>query len=227
MNIAIVGSGQIGGTLGSLWARAGHRLFYSFSHDEAKLERLAREAGNGSRACSPYDAVNHAEVVLFAPPWRAVDEAMKLIGRIEGKVVIDTTNPYVDAAMNLQQFDDGDSSSENIARRLEGARIVKAFNTLRAQTLAERAGQGLVIFYASDFPVVKKHTVAPLIEDAGFVPFDVGPLREGKKQEPNTARYLREVTLDQAQRLADRPNPSEQGVIEPGVKAAAGRDGLH
>lgn len=205
MKIGIVGSGDIGSTLGLLWAKAGHQIYFSFSHDEAKLEQLAAQAGNDSKACTPYDAVRCSDVVLFAPPWRAQDEAIKQIGRFEGEPVIDATNPYIDDEMHLQEFGEKDSSSQQIARKLEGAKVIKAFNTLRDETLRERTGQGLVIFYAGDYPVVKKNEIAELIRDAGFEPFDVGPLQEGKKQEPGTDRYLRELTLEEARRLAGEP----------------------
>jgi hypothetical protein len=200
MNIGIVGSGEIGSTLGRLWAKAGHRILFSFSHDKQKLEQLAQECGNGSRAVTPYEAVSLSEVVLFSVPWTQVDEALKQIGRFDGETVIDTTNPFVDEQMNVQEFAENTSSSEEIARKLEGAKVIKAFNTLRDETLWQKSGQGLVIFFAGDYPLMKTK-IAQLIEDAGFVPYDVGALREGKKQEPGTDRYLKELTLDQARRL--------------------------
>ncbi|HEY9179558.1 MAG TPA: NADPH-dependent F420 reductase [Candidatus Baltobacteraceae bacterium] len=217
MNIGIVGSGDIGSTLGRLWAKSGHKVLFSFSHDRQKLERLAQECGNGSRAVTPYEAVSLSEVVLFSPPWTQVEEALKQIGRFDGETVIDTTNPYIDEQMNVQQFPENTSSSEEIARRLEGAKVIKAFNTLRDETLRDRSGQGLVIFYAGDYPQMKTK-VAQLIEDAGFVPYDAGPLREGKKQEPGTDRYLKELTLEQARRLAGESG-SEGGAVRGEVDA--------
>lgn len=211
MNIGIVGSGDIGSTLGRLWAKAGHRVLFSFSHDEQKLERLAQECGNGSRAATPYEAVSLSEVVLFSPPWTQVDEALKQIGRFDGETVIDTTNPYIDEQMHVQEFAENESSSECLAKKMEGAKIIKAFNTLRDETLRERSGQGLVIFYAGDYPLMKKK-VEQLIEDAGFVPYDVGALREGKKQEPGTDRYLKELTLEEARRLAGADSAEGQAV---------------
>jgi predicted dinucleotide-binding enzyme len=202
MNIAIVGSGDIGGTLGRLWAKAGHKIFFSFSHSQEKLEALARECGNGARAVTPYGAVSCAEVVLFSVPWTEIDEAMKQIGRFEGQTVIDATNPYVDDQMHLQEFDEGESSSECVAKKLQNAAVIKAFNTLRDETLRQKTGTGLVIFYAGDYPA-KKRTVAKLIEDAGFVPYDVGPLVEGTKQQPGTDRYLKELNLEQARNLVE------------------------
>ncbi|HKU67342.1 MAG TPA: NADPH-dependent F420 reductase [Candidatus Baltobacteraceae bacterium] len=211
MNIGIVGSGDIGSTLGRLWARKGHKILFSFSHDREKLERLAQECGNGSRGVTPYEAVSLSEVVLFSVPWTQIDEAYKQIGRFDGETVIDTTNPYIDEEMHVQQFDEGTSSSEEVARKLEGAKVIKAFNTLRDETLLEKSGQGLVIFYAGDFPLMKTK-IAQLIEDAGFVPYDVGSLREGKRQEPGTDRYLKELTLEQAQRLAGEPGAEGEAV---------------
>ncbi len=220
MKIGIVGSGDIGGTLGRLWAKAGHQVYYSFSHDEGKLERLAADSGNGSKAVSAYDAVRCAEVVLFSPPWTAQDEAIKQMGRFEGQIVIDTTNPY-DENMNVQTFSDKDSSSEHIERKLPGAKVIKAFNTLKDETLASRTGQGLVIFLAGNHPAVKSNEVSELIRDAGFVPFDVGPLHEGKKQEPNTDRYLKELTAEQAERLVNGTTAkTEKGEIRTGNRAA-------
>lgn len=215
MNIGIVGSGEIGSTLGRLWAKRGHKILFSFSHDRDKLEHLAQECGNGSRAVTPYEAVSLSEVVLFSVPWTDVDEAYKQIGRFDGETVIDTTNPYIDEEMHVQQFDENTSSSEEIARKFEGAKVIKAFNTLRDETLLEKSGQGLVIFYAGDFPLMKPK-IAQLIEDAGFVPYDVGSLHEGKKQEPGTERYLKELTLDQARALAGEPGEGQavRGEVE-------------
>lgn len=202
MKIGIVGSGDIGSTLGRLWAKAGHQIFYSFSHDQGKLENLAAESGNDSKAVSPYDAVRCSEVVLFSPPWTSQDEAIKQMGRFEGQIVIDTTNPY-DENMNVQTFSDNTSSSEQIEKKLPGAKVIKAFNTLKDETLAARTGQGLAIFVAGNYPAVKANEIAQLVQDAGFVPVDAGPLHEGKKQEPNTARYLKELTPEQAERLVN------------------------
>jgi predicted dinucleotide-binding enzyme len=198
MRIGIVGSGHVGQALARHWARAGHQLYFSFSHSREKLEDLAAEYGENSKAVTPYDAVRCSEVVLFAPPWTEIDEALKQIGRFDGEIVIDATNPFIDEQMNTEQFEEGDSSSQAVERKLGDVRLVKAFNTLKADTLANKSGQGLVVLYAGNDPASKK-TVAQLIEDAGFVPYDAGPLVEGKNQEPGTPVFLKETTLEQMQ----------------------------
>lgn len=196
MNIGIIGSGHIGQALGRLWSKKGHKIYYSFSHDQAKLEALASESGSDSKAATAYDAVRCSDVVLFAPPWVAIDDAIKQVGRFEGQVVIDATNPYIDGEMNVQDFEAGDSSSQCVQRKLEDAKVIKAFNTLKAETLQTKSGTGLVIFIAGD-DAVGKATVATLVEDAGFVPYDAGPLVEGRKQQPGTDRFLKELTREQ------------------------------
>lgn len=196
MKIGIIGSGHIGQALGRLWAKKGHQIYYSFSHDQAKLDNLASESGNDSKAATPYDAVRCSEIVLFSPPWIEIDEAIKQVGRFEGQIVIDTTNPYIDKQMNVEEFAEGDSSSQSVQRRVGDATVIKAFNTLHAETLQSKSGQGLVVFVAGDDDVAKQ-TVCSLVEDAGFVPYDAGTLVEGRNQQPGTDRYNKEMTQDQ------------------------------
>lgn len=194
MHIGIIGSGHIGGNLGRLLAKAGHKVYFSFSHDGHKLEELAASVGENGKAASPYDAAMCSEVIIFSPPWTAVGEALHQSGPLEGKVVIDTTNPY-DANFNLEPLEIG--SSECVARKIPQAQVVKAFNTLQAQKLLERSGQGIAVFYCGDDPIAKR-TVAEIIRDAGFEPVDSGRLQDGKKQEPNTRVFNRDMTVDEA-----------------------------
>lgn len=201
MKIGIIGSGNIGGHLGRLWARAGHRIYFSFSHDESKLERLAGEVGHDAKAVTPYNAVDCGEIVLFSTPWRAIDEALKQIGgSMQGKVVIDTTNPFTGDGMNVQEFDENDSSSESVLRRMHDARLVKAFNTLRGDTLMQKSGQGVAVFFCGD-DADAKNVVAQLVRDAGFEPVDAGTLHDGKKQQPGTDRFMKEMSRDDAETM--------------------------
>jgi predicted dinucleotide-binding enzyme len=88
MRIAILGSGRMGGTLGGLWADAGHAVTFSFSRDQAKLERLARAHGPRARAASPAEAVRDSDVVLLAVLWQQVPQALRAAGNLRGKVLI-------------------------------------------------------------------------------------------------------------------------------------------
>lgn len=178
MRIGIVGSGRIGGNIGRLLARGGHETLFSFSRDPEKLGALAREAGDGARAGTPGEAVAFGEVVVLSVPWALVDEALEAAGgagALEGKVLIDTTNPY--GPRGLQELPDGLSAAEFNARRVPGARPVKAYNTLTSAFQAEAAGRTgedrAVVFYAGEDEGAKR-VVAGLIEDSGFEPVDVG-----------------------------------------------------
>ncbi len=182
MRIGIIGVGRIGGNAGRLFARAGHEVLFSFSRDDAKLETLAAQTGNGARAGAPAEAARFGDVVMLSVPWALVDEALEAAGSLEGKVLIDTTNQFGrDEAGNFGVLDLPDSLSAAAfnARRAEGARLVKAYNTMTSGFQAEAAGRvgsdRVVMFYAGDDEEANR-TVAGLIDDSGFDPVYVGSL---------------------------------------------------
>jgi predicted dinucleotide-binding enzyme len=168
MRIGIVGSGRIGGNAGRLFAAAGHELMFSGSRDRAKLEQAAAAAG-GAATGSPREAVEFGDVVMFAVPWRAVDDVVAQMGDLDGKVVIDTTNQYgSDGWEELPK-----PAAQINAERMPGARLVKAFNTLTAGFQGEAAGRGVALFMAGEDSGAKE-VVAGLIREIGFEPVDVG-----------------------------------------------------
>jgi 8-hydroxy-5-deazaflavin:NADPH oxidoreductase len=155
-----------------MFARAGHRVLVSGSRDPAELRPLAEEVGG--HVGTPRGAVEFGEVVLFAVPWRAVDDVLSSLGSLEGKIVIDTTNQF--GAGGWQDLG-GRTAAQVNAERMAGARYTKSFNTLTAGFQAEasqRTGADRVaMFYCGDDGEAKT-VVAGLIEDAGFVPIDIG-----------------------------------------------------
>jgi 8-hydroxy-5-deazaflavin:NADPH oxidoreductase len=182
VRIGIVGSGRIGGNAGKLFAGAGHEVLFSFSRDRAKLEALAAEAGDGASAGSPEEAARFGEVVVLSVPWTLVDEALEAAGSLDGKILIDTTNQFGrDEAGNfgVLELPDGLSAAAYNARRAEGSRLVKAYNTMTSGFQAEAAGRTgpdrVVMFYAGDDGGANS-VVAGLIEDSGFDPVYVGSL---------------------------------------------------
>ena len=199
MKIGIVGSGRIGGSLGRLFAEAGHEVFLSSRHPET----LAQQASEiGAEAGSISEAAEFGEVIVFAPPWRTKEEAVGEMGAAAGKVVIDTTNPYT-ADGGIEDLGD-EGSSEIVARLIPGAKVVKAFNTiyfehLRTQGRRERAGRRALPI-AGDEAAAKK-TVAQLIEDIGYDALDIGALEDGRKQQPGTPLYNERLTREEAERF--------------------------
>jgi predicted dinucleotide-binding enzyme len=92
MRIGILGSGLMGGKLGTIFARAGHEVIFSYARRREKLERLARQAGNDARASTPHEAAR-ADAVLLAVNWWRLNDVLKQAGSLSGKVVISCSLP--------------------------------------------------------------------------------------------------------------------------------------
>src|SRR5512141_353405 len=93
MRIGILGSGLMGGKLGTLFARAGHEVVFSYARSERKLKRLAREAGEPARAGTPADAARESDVLLLAVHWSRVDDVLKQAGDLRRKTVVSCSLP--------------------------------------------------------------------------------------------------------------------------------------
>jgi 8-hydroxy-5-deazaflavin:NADPH oxidoreductase len=187
VRIGILGSGLMGGKLGTIFARAGHEVVFSYSHSKAKLEKLARDAGGKARAGTPADAVRDADAVLLAVHWSRVDDVLKQAGDLSGKVIVSCSLPMMadDSGLAIGLTTSG---SEELAKKIPQARIVSAFNTLPSEVLfsvfAGDAGDAKPdVVYCSD-DARAKEVAAQLISDAGFEPIDAGPLRISRYTEP-------------------------------------------
>jgi predicted dinucleotide-binding enzyme len=199
MKIGIVGSGHIGGTLAKLFAGAGHEVTMSSRHPEQLKEHAAEI---GASIGSIADAAAFGEVVVFSVPWGTKEQAAELTGPVNGKIVIDTTNPYgPNGPMDLGD----DTSSEIVARLLPGARTVKAFNTitysdLQTQGKSDSEGRRAIPLASDDADA--KAQIAQLIAEIGFDPVDTGSLRDGgRKQQPDAPIYNNNLTADDVKAL--------------------------
>src|SRR5690349_12063032 len=103
MRIGIVGSGNIGGTLGARWARNGHAVVFS-SRDPGsrEMKQLIEKAGPTARAASVPEAAQASDVVLLATPWPAARDALAAAGDLSGKILIDATNPLLPRLVGLE-----------------------------------------------------------------------------------------------------------------------------
>jgi 8-hydroxy-5-deazaflavin:NADPH oxidoreductase len=177
MKIGIIGPGRIGGGIARQLAAAGHDVKLSSSRDPAALAERAREIGPTVTAGTPAEAVEFADVVVISVPWSALPDALDQAGDLDGKLVIDTTNQYGEPPLPA----DGETAAHFNAGRMKGARYTKSFNTLTSAFQAEAAGrQGdeRVVQWLCGDDAEAKQIVAGLIEDAGFVPVDVGGTRD-------------------------------------------------
>src|SRR5580698_9300505 len=134
MRIGILGSGLMGGKLGTLFARAGHDVVFSYARSKAKLQRLARGADGNARAGTPREAATYAEVVFLAVHWSRLDDVLKQAGDLSGKVIVSCSLPMNtdDTALVLSRDTSG---AEELARRLPASRVVAAFSTVPSEVL--------------------------------------------------------------------------------------------
>lgn len=186
MKIGIVGSGLMGGKLGTIFTRAGHDVIFSYARSHSKLEALAQRAGPGARAGSPAEAAT-ADVVLLAVHWSNVDDALRQTGDLAGKVVLSCCVPLNDANSELVVAHT-DSGAEALSRKIPQAKLVAAFQTAPSESFFE-------VFSRRDQPERPSHVycgddasakavAASLIRDVGFEPVDAGRLRVARYTEP-------------------------------------------
>jgi hypothetical protein len=173
MRLGIVGAGRIGGNAARLLARAGHEVKLSFARDQARLAALADEIGERASAGTPSEAAAFGEVVIFSVPWDMIPLALDQAGDLTGTIVVDTTNQFGSGPMPSG----GQTAAQYNAARMPGARYTKSFNTLTAGFQAEAAGRrgaDRVVQWICGDDVAAKQIVATLIDDAGFIPVDLG-----------------------------------------------------
>jgi len=186
MRIATLGSGRMGAALGKQWTAAGHAVTFSYSRDPQRLEALAHDVGEAASAADPAEAVEKSDVVLVAVPWHHLDDALAQAGSLAGKVVFTCSLPMTEDDSDLA-IAHTDSGAEALARRLPGARVVAAFNTIPSELIDDpdrpkRPDRPEVVYCGDDAQA--KEIVADLIRDAGFDPVDAGPLRVARWMEP-------------------------------------------
>ena len=194
MRVGILGAGLMGGKLGTIFARAGHEVVFSYARSRDKLETLAGEAGRSARAGTPAEAARGADALLLAVHWSRVDDVLRQAGDLSGKPLLTCSLP-----MNADDTElvvaHTSSGAEELARKATGARVVSAFGTVPSEVLygvyaARRRKQRPSLVYAGD-DADANATAAQLIQDAGFDPVDAGPLRAARFLEPFTLLMAR------------------------------------
>ena len=187
MRIGILGSGLMGAKLGTLFARAGHDVVFSYARSERKLKRLAREARGNARAGTPSDAARDADALLLAVHWSRVDAVLKQAGVLSGKVIVTCSLPMSSSDTKLV-IAHTSSGAEALAKKARRAHVVSAFGTVPSEVLfgvfqARRKVNRPSLVYCGDDRGAKD-VAATLIRDVGFDPVDAGPLRIARYMEP-------------------------------------------
>ncbi len=184
MKVLVIGAGNMGSAFVKQLSAAGHEASVT-ARDAAKTSALAAQYP-GVKAVPLAAAADGKDVVILATGYPDAVAALQSVGDLQGKVVVDITNPLTADYMGLT-LGHSTSASEEIAKAIPGAYVVKAFNTLFAQVLAQGAtladGSRATVFYAGDH-VPAKQSVKALAESLGFATADAGGLKNARYLEP-------------------------------------------
>jgi len=187
MRVGILGSGLMGGKLGTLFARSGHEVVFSYARSMEKLKKLAKDAKGNARAGTPREAAQDADALLLAVHWLRMDDVLHHAGDLSGKVILTCSLP-MDAGNTGLVIGRTTSGAEEFAKKVPKAKIVCAFNTVPSEVFfgvyaARRKADRPSLVYCGD-DARSKEVAAELIRDVGFEPVDAGPLRIARYTEP-------------------------------------------
>jgi 8-hydroxy-5-deazaflavin:NADPH oxidoreductase len=185
MKIGIIGSGNVGGALGGRWAKLGHEVIFGTRNPQGSdVQQLAAKASGKTSVATLADAAREGDVVLLSTPWPATQQIVAGLGDLNGKILIDATNPLLP---DLSCLTHGTTTSggEQVAGWARGAKVVKAFNTVGANIMANPSfdGHKPVMFYCGD-DAEAKQVVKKLIDELIFEAMDAGPLTQARLLEP-------------------------------------------
>ncbi|GJD59077.1 NADPH-dependent F420 reductase [Methylobacterium dankookense] len=188
LKIGVIGGGNIGGTIGPLWAKAGHPVMFASRHPE-DLKALAESAGPNARTGTPEEAVKFGDVVFLAVPYKAYPDLAKAIGpALTGKVVLDAGNATKARDGALYDEVQAGGLGATTAKYFPGAKVVRAFSTANYRIFAknganggaDRPGGRMAIPILGDDAAALK-VAEGLVRDAGFEPVVAGGLKEADR----------------------------------------------
>jgi NADPH-dependent F420 reductase len=184
MTITIIGTGNMAKGLAGVFSKAGYSVTFG-SRDAAKANEAARELGGNVSGADIASAAGNADVVVLAVPFDAAGDAIAAAGGLEGKIVIDITNPLTADYSGLT-IGHSTSAGEEIQKLAPKAKVVKAFNTIFASVLqagGKIGDQPATVFIAGDEQAAND-AVQAIAAKSGFVPVQVGGLSVARYLEP-------------------------------------------
>jgi len=187
LNIAILGAGDVGGTLGRRFASAGHMVHFGVPNPkEEKYQKLVSEIGLGATVGTVADAASKTDTIVLATPWNKTEDAIKEAGDLTGKTIIDATNPlkYDQSGLSLS-MGYTTSGAEQVAEWAKGANVVKTFNQTGFENMAnpEYPNGKNVMFVCGD-DANSRETARKLTAEIGFDAIDAGSLQIARLLEP-------------------------------------------
>jgi predicted dinucleotide-binding enzyme len=192
--IAVLGAGNVGGTLGRIWISKGQEVTFGVPDPQKSKREITAQA----KVMTNKEAVAGADVLVLSVPWPAAHEAIRDAGELKNKILIDCTNPLASDLKGLV-LGTTTSAAEMVATWAPAARIVKAFNTIGAANYgnAQFGNQRADGFYCGDDPEAK-NVAKQLIEEVGLEPVDVGPLKNARLLEPLAMLWI-DLAINQRQ----------------------------
>jgi 8-hydroxy-5-deazaflavin:NADPH oxidoreductase len=205
--IGTIGAGHIGSTIGGLWIKDGHKVFFSDRHPE-ELKDLVASLGPLAQAGSITQAIAFGDAVLLTVPYGAIPQiGHDYAAQLKGKIVLDTCNavPARDGAIATEVEQNGIGVTTQ--KYFPGARIVRAFNTMDYMYMGQQANRPdpkLAIPIAGDDAEAVK-IAAGLVRDAGFEPVEVGKLADAKLFQRGGPGYGQRVTAAELKQKLSLP----------------------
>ncbi len=194
MKLAIIGAGSVGGALGTAWAqKAGHEIFFGVRNPQSdKVQALLGPLGGKARAGTAAEAVAFADIIVLATPWNGAEAAIRSMGNVSGKIILDATNPLAMGPDGLGlEIGHDISAGEKVQGWAKGASVFKTLNTTGYGNMADPVFHGVksVMFVAGDDAAAKPKVIA-LIAALGFEVIDAGPLRNARLLEAHAMLWI-------------------------------------
>jgi len=199
--VTIIGTGDMGDSLGPRFAKLGYRVIYgSRNPGSEKVQALVAKTGNNATATTQKNAAQQGDIILTLVPWPPMEKVAQSLGNLDGKIILDASMPF-------QQGEDGypekmleTSSAEMIQGWNPGAKVVKVFATMGAFIIDDPSvvNGPVSIPLASDHRDAKEK-VAKIVAAMGLDPVDFGPLRMAREIETLQMIYM----IPLVQRRAD------------------------
>jgi 8-hydroxy-5-deazaflavin:NADPH oxidoreductase len=194
VKLAIIGAGNVGGTLGSAWAKkGGHEVFFGVrSPNSDKTQALVGALGGKARAGTAAEAVAFGEMIVLATPWTATEAVVRSMGDLNGRTILDATNPLTMGPDGLGlEIGHSISAGEKVQGWAKGSSVFKTLNTTGFGNMANPVFHGVksVMFVAGD-DMAKKPKVIELVAALGFEVVDAGPLRNARLLEAHAMLWI-------------------------------------
>ena len=199
IKIGVIGVGWLGGTVGSLWVRAGYKVKFSSLHPEA-LQTMANRLGDNATVGTPAEAAKFADVILMAVPYSAIPQVAKdFAADLDGKIILDATNARADtSALTDETIANGVGATS--AKYFAGAHLVRAFSAVDATAIEASFNRPtphkLGVPLASDDGIAMQAAIE-LVHDAGSIPVVVGSLKQGRVFERGGDGFRANTTAEQ------------------------------